>query len=92
MWRGFDNLRMKNFIDCIEKLKWQSDTMENLFNKQNGESEDWWQKIQRIKWYLWEYSFNINIIFNILALKSYLLQIFVLNLCKNYKIYLLQSG
>ena len=63
MWRGFDNLRMKNFIDCIEKLKWQSDTMENLFNKQNGESEDWWQKIQRIKWYLWEYSFNINIIF-----------------------------
>lgn len=43
---------MKNFIDCIEKLKWQSDTMENLSNKQNGESEDWWQKIQRIKWHL----------------------------------------
>lgn len=75
MWRGFDNLRMKNFIDCIEKLKWQSDTMENLSNKQNGESEDWWQKIQRIKWHLWKYSFNINMTFNILVLKSYLLQI-----------------
>lgn len=73
--RGFDNLQMKSFIICIEKLKWQSDTMKNLSNKKNRESEDWWEKIWRTKWHLWEYSFNINMTSNILALKSYLLQI-----------------
>lgn len=50
--RGFDNLQMKSFIVCIKKLKWQSDRMENLSNKQSGESEIDDKKIWKTKWNL----------------------------------------